>query len=82
MSRYIHEMRAYGKKVGDETSYDVVGFIVLDEDNDEPIRNIYEDERITTSCGSNWSLVDTGVTPKETIAGSTYYHGDWRDYAE
>lgn len=78
MSRYIHEMRAYGKKAGNETSYDVVGFIVLDEDDDEPIRNIYEDERMPC-CGSNWSLIDTGVIPEETLQGNTYYHGDWKE---
>lgn len=56
---YIHEMRAYGF-ARDETEYEVVGWIALDEDRDEPVMDIYTDPRMPV-CGSNWSLRDTGI---------------------
>jgi len=76
MSKHIHEMRAYGKVVGDETSYDVVGYIILDEDMDEPVTDIYTDKRMPV-CGSNWSLYETQHVPNCNIPRNTYFHGDW-----
>ena len=72
----IHEMRAYCKP-RDETAFDVVGFICLDEDRDPAIDNIYEDARLP-SCGSNWQLVDTGVDADgRGWKPGCYYYGDW-----
>jgi hypothetical protein len=67
------EMRAHSN----ETDYDVVGWIVLDEDVDEPIRDIYEDPRITVTCGSNWLLYGTQHVPKDEIPSGKYFNGDW-----
>lgn len=84
----LFEMRAYGKVCGDETSFDRVGFIILDEDDDPPVMNIYDDERIP-SCGSNWSLCPINVSHDEQevinrllvqdYERNKYYHDDWMD---
>jgi len=76
MSKHIHEMRAYGKVVGDETSYDVVGYIILDEDMDEPVTDIYTDKRLPC-CGSNWSLVNTLRIPLYNIPSNRWFSGEW-----
>lgn len=82
----LFEMRAYKN----ETDFDRVGFIILDEDEDEPMGSIYEDERITVSCGSNWSLqeADLGGAEADDIfdglicrgyCAGEYHRGDWKD---
>jgi hypothetical protein len=71
----IHEMRAYRN----EKDFDRVGFILLDEDDDGPVENIYEDPRITTACGSNWTLYNTCVEADEHWRRNTYYVGDWKE---
>lgn len=75
MSKKIHEMRAYGCP-GDETDYEIVGWIVLDEDKDTHVRDIYTDLRMPV-CGSNWSLRETNIEPKDEVPSNKYFHGDW-----
>lgn len=70
--RFIHEMRAFKNDV----EYEVVGYIILDEDHDEPVMDIYEDPRMPV-CGSNWSLYPTQHVPVPEAPGNVYVHGDW-----
>ncbi len=72
---YIHAMKAYDTTGGQE-DYEIVGWIVLDEDRDEPVLSIYEDDRLPC-CGSNWSLEDTGLVARDEIPTNKYFHGDY-----
>ncbi len=75
--RHIHEMRAYGKS-GNEDAIEVVGYIILDEDTDVFVTNIYEDDRLPC-CGSNWSLHQTYIIPKDDVTSNKYFCGDWKE---
>lgn len=73
--KYIHAMKAYDTRGGPQ-DYEVVGWMVLDEDLDEPVKNIYEDERLPC-CGSNWSLEDTGLIARDEIPTNKYFNGEY-----
>lgn len=73
--KYIHAMKAYGCQ-GSPEDFEIVGWMVLDEDRDEPVTDIYTDERLPC-CGSNWSLQDTGLIARDEIPTNKYFHGDY-----
>jgi hypothetical protein len=74
--KYIHAMKAYDTAGDPATDFEIVGWMVLDEDRDEPVTDIYSDERLPC-CGSNWSLQDTGLIAKDEIPTNKYFHGDY-----
>lgn len=77
---HLHEMRAYGQShfvwddVERERGYSIAGFIALDEDEDDPVQDIYTDPRMPV-CGSNWGLVNSYVQAPASMPRNKFILG-------